>query len=179
MPKLTDAEITERVTRSFLRVVNRIHLGRRTPIRYGSNGTTTFVEAEMCVLLAHREGVTGSQISEHLGVTRSATSQLITKLVNKGLVRRKSDPGNAKRKLLYLTTSGKKVTDMADDYNKQMSRELYDTSRHELLAYLRFMTKLEAFHSRVRSMLRDEKKSTSANAAATAPTPRRRSTPAK
>lgn len=110
----------------------------------------TFVEAEMCLLLGQREGITGSEISEHLGVTRSATSQLITKLVNRGFVRRKSDPENAKRKLLYLTTSGRKVADVADDYREQMGQELYNTSSEELEAYLRFMTKLEAFHSRVR-----------------------------
>ena len=167
MPEPTDAEITERITRTFLRVVNRIHLGRRIPMQYGSGGNMTFVEAEMCALLAQREGVTGSQISEHLGVTRSATSQLMTKLVNKGFVRRKSDPENAKRKLLYLTASGKKVASVADDYSRQMSRELYDTSRQELLAYLRFMTKLETFHSRVRSVLKDEKKPAAGNTAAT------------
>lgn len=151
-PKLVDAELADRITRGFLRVINRVQLGRRIPRKYGT-GTgvlLTLIEAEICSLIARHEGITGSEIADELNVTHSATSQVIARLKEKGCIRQEFDDGNAKRKRLYLTPVGKIAADAANDYTKLMSKELYSASRRELQAYLRFVTKLEAFHESIR-----------------------------
>ena len=81
-----DDAIGEAITISLLRVINKIQQGRRIPRDYGDGVSMTLLEAEMCALIARNDGVTGSELSEELAVTRSATSQIISKLKAKGLV---------------------------------------------------------------------------------------------
>lgn len=144
--KSNDA-IAEAVIISLLRVINKIQQGRRIPRDYGAGVSMTLLEAEMCALIAQQAGVTGSELSEQLGVTRSAMSQVITKLKGKGFVSEKASDSDAKRKHLYLTQRGRAAAAIAEDFKTQMKNELFGESRAELQAYLRFVTKLEAFHS--------------------------------
>src|SRR5580698_8363989 len=92
--------IAEAITISLLRVINKIQQGRRIPRDYGDGVSMTLLEAEMCALIARNEGVTGSELSEELAVTRSATSQIISKLKAKGLVIERASVIDAKRKQL-------------------------------------------------------------------------------
>jgi len=103
------------------------------------------VEAEICTLVARNEGITGSELAESLGVTRSATSQLIAKLTDKGCILQKHDDGNRKRKRLYVTKQGRMAAKGVDDYYDEMAAHLYKTPKQELQAYLRFVENLEAF----------------------------------
>ena len=148
-PDPSDAAIADAITISLLRVINKIQQGRRVPRDYGAGVSMTLLEAEMCSLIARQPGVTGSQLSEELSVTRSATSQIISKLKEKNLITEQPSHDDAKRKQLYLTPQGEHAAAIAEDYQAQMSNELFGESRRELESYLRFVTKLEAFHNRV------------------------------
>lgn len=137
--------LIDQITDTFLRVINEIHLGRRIPRDFGGKRKLTLIEAEMCALIARQDGITGSQISRKLGVTRSATSQYIAKLRKKGCVELRTDPANAKIKKVHLTDEGRRTANLALRYRKMMARSL-DCSEQELRHYLRFVTKLDAFH---------------------------------
>lgn len=145
-----NAAIAEAITISLLRVINKIQQGRRVPRDYGAGVEMTLLEAEMCALIAGKEGVTGSELSDELAVTRSATSQTVAKLKSKGLVAETPSTEDAKRKQLSLTPRGAKAAAIADDFKSAMADALFgQESEAELRAYLRFVTKLEAFHSEV------------------------------
>jgi DNA-binding MarR family transcriptional regulator len=144
--KSNDA-LAETIIKSLLRIINKIEHGRRVPRDYGAGVSMTLLEAEMCALIVQHAGVTGSELSEQLGVTRSATSQAVTKLKGKGLVIEEASDSDAKLKHLYLTQRGQDAAAIADDFNTKMKTELFGESRAELQAYLRFVTKLEAFHA--------------------------------
>jgi DNA-binding MarR family transcriptional regulator len=148
-PDQSNADIAEAITMSLLRVINKIEQGRRTSRDYGSGVSMTLLEAEMCALIAQRPGVTGSELSEELGVTRSATSQTISKLKTKSLVSESPSHDDAKCKQLYLSPRGEQAAAIADKYKAQMAEQLFRESRDELESYLRFITKLESFHSGV------------------------------
>ncbi len=108
----------------------------------------TLLEAEMCALIARHDGVTGSELSDELAVTRSATSQIISKLKGKGLVTERASEVDAKRKQLSLTPHGHDAAAIADNFKAAMSDAMFGgESAAELRAYLRFVTKLETFHS--------------------------------
>jgi DNA-binding MarR family transcriptional regulator len=140
--------IAEAITISLLRVINKIQQGRRIPRDYGDGVSMTLLEAEMCALIARNEGVTGSELSEELAVTRSATSQIISKLKAKGLVIERASVIDAKRKQLSLTSHGHDAAAVADDFKAAMTDALFgNESTRELQAYLRFVTKLESFHA--------------------------------
>jgi DNA-binding MarR family transcriptional regulator len=140
--------IAAAITISLLRVINKIQQGRRIPRDYGDGVSMTLLEAEMCALIARNDGVTGSELSEELAVTRSATSQIISKLKAKGLVTERASERDAKRKQLSLTPDGHDAAVVADDFKAAMADALFGgESATELGAYLRFVTKLEAFHA--------------------------------
>lgn len=145
-----DDAIAEAITISLLRVINKIQQGRRIPRDYGAGISMTLLEAEMCALIARNDGVTGSELSEELAVTRSATSQIISKLKAKGLVTERASERDAKRKQLSLTPHGHDAAAIADAFKAAMSDAMFGgESAAELRAYLRFVTKLESFHSGV------------------------------
>jgi len=145
-----DDAIAEAITISLLRVINKIQQGRRIPRDYGDGVSMTLLEAEICALIARNAGVTGSELSEELAVTRSATSQIISKLKAKGLVTERASESDAKRKQLSLTPHGHDAAVVADDFKSAMADALFGgESARELHAYLRFVTKLETFHASV------------------------------
>jgi DNA-binding MarR family transcriptional regulator len=148
-PDQSNADVAEAITMSLLRVINKIEQGRRTPRDYGSGVSMTLLEAEMCALIAQHPGITGSELSEELSVTRSATSQTISKLRAKNLVSEIPSHNDAKRKQLHLSNKGEQAAAIAEQFKAQMAEQLFRESREELESYLRFVTKLESFHSQV------------------------------
>jgi DNA-binding MarR family transcriptional regulator len=143
----SDSDLAHEVTTTLLRVINKIQIGRRTSRQYGKAGALSLIEAEMCLHIARDEGTTGGELARVLGVTPSATSQVISRLKKKGLVQETLESNNAKRKLLSLTSKGREVAEIALGYSESMQKTVYDTSRSELLAYLRFVRKLENYHT--------------------------------
>lgn len=152
MPEKND-EIAIEIMTTLLRVINKMQQTSRVPRDYGNAGRMTMLEAQMCFRISQEDGITGSELSAELGVTRSATSQTITKLKDKGLVVEQIDPDDAKRKRLYVTKRGQSAAGVAKGYLHLMSGELFDESRAELKAYLRFVTRLEDFHKEFRGGL--------------------------
>jgi len=151
MPPRSDrAALVEEITISLLRTINKIEHGRRVPRDYGAGITMTLLEAEMCGLIFGNDGITGGELADQLGVTRSATSQIVAKLKSKGLVKEQPTPADAKRKRLYVTERGRVAAQTAMEYKSEMGRALFGTaSQAEAKAYLRFVQRLEAYHSAV------------------------------
>jgi DNA-binding MarR family transcriptional regulator len=59
--------------------------------------------------LNHRGGLAVSQLSEGLGVSQAAASQLLDRLVQQGLVTRQENPKDRREKLLVLTEKGQET----------------------------------------------------------------------
>ena len=146
----SDADVAFEITLTLLRVINKIQQGRRTTRNYGSGPPMTMLEADMCLLISRQPGVTGAELSSELGVTRSATSQVIAKLKDKGFVTESHDATDAKRKQLYVSVLGEEAAEIARSYSVRMGKELSGSSREELESARRFVTKLEAFHEEAR-----------------------------
>jgi len=143
-------ELVEEITISLLRVINKIEQRRRVPRDIGAGVSMTLLEAEMCSLIFRHDGITGGELADELGVTRSATSQIVGKLKAKGLVEERPTPEDAKRKRLYVTQRGRAAAGTANDHQTAMGGALFRTaSRAELRAHLRFVRKLEAYHASV------------------------------
>lgn len=142
-----DENLPERINDILMQVFTQIVMHRRVPHRLSENMSLTMVEAEMCLLVSKRSGIIGSEIAEALNVTRSATSQFISKLKDKGLVEVEPDAQNARLKRIYLTARGKEAASAAQRYEDMMAAALYDVSDEELEHYLNFVTKLQKFHA--------------------------------
>jgi DNA-binding MarR family transcriptional regulator len=78
-----------------------IRLSKSTGLSMGQIGT---------LMRLYHHGVCGvSDLGEYLGVTNAASSQMIHKLVEQGLLERSEDPADRRNKLISLSPSGKKL----------------------------------------------------------------------
>lgn len=65
-------------------------------------------QAGMLFMIAHHKKLQVKQIADFLGITKSAASQLLEPLSQKGLVRRQVDPQDRRIAHFYLTEAGVK-----------------------------------------------------------------------
>jgi len=73
---------------------------------YGTGEMYTALEVHTVSRIEDNPGITVTEIAEQTARTKGAVSQIITKLENKGLVRREKDPENPRRVCLYVTHQG-------------------------------------------------------------------------
>ncbi|NDV21416.1 winged helix-turn-helix transcriptional regulator [Desulfovibrio sp. JC022] len=72
-------------------------------------------------------GVT--ELARESGVTKGATSQLVSKLVKKGLLLKESDPENGSKVILRLTELGKEASDNHYKFHLDHDREFINYIR--------------------------------------------------
>lgn len=66
-------------------------------------------QVSMLFMLFYHPEANVKQISEHLGITKSAVTQVMDPLVDKDLVNRQNDPNDRRIVRLSLTPGGKKI----------------------------------------------------------------------
>ena len=83
-------------------------LGSRHAAPYDFDTGTQLYRAEIHTIQAVGEnpGINVTALAEHMGVTKGAASQTISKVVKKGLVRKKGAVDNERETLLELTDLG-------------------------------------------------------------------------
>lgn len=59
--------------------------------------------------LSHRDHAGVTDLSEHLGVSSAAASQMLERLVDEGMIQRSEDPDDRRMKLISLTEKGSRV----------------------------------------------------------------------
>ena len=73
---------------------------------YGTGELYTSTEVHMVTRIEENPGITAAKIAEITYRTKSAVSQMLTKLEAKGLIYKEKDPCNGKQQLLYVTPKG-------------------------------------------------------------------------
>ena len=77
---------------------------------YGTGEFYTSTEVHMVTRIEENPGITAVRIAEYTCRTKSAVSQMLTKLEGKGLIYKEKDPNNGKQQLLYVTDKGKQLS---------------------------------------------------------------------
>jgi len=75
-------------------------------------------------LLNHREKVGVTDLSDHLGVSSAAASQMLERLVEEGLIQRTEDPNDRRMKNITLTEKGCAVLEESIDARMLWIEEL-------------------------------------------------------
>jgi DNA-binding MarR family transcriptional regulator len=96
------ASLTKLVT-LFLSEMHRFDAGRTLPLLHAAKLTTPQLAALEFVF----ERRTISEVASYLGLSRPATSQMIHKLVRRGLVRRSEGDADRREKAVVLTGKGR------------------------------------------------------------------------
>lgn len=80
------------------------------------------------LLLLHRQDSCAvSDIGEYLGISSAASSQLLNRLVEQGLVERSEDPDDRRHKLLELTPAGREMVRESMEIRQSWLANLVDT----------------------------------------------------
>ena len=77
---------------------------------YGTGDLYTSTEVHMVTRIEENPGITAVKIAEDTFRTKSAVSQMLSKLIAKDLIYKEKDPSNGKQYFLYVTPKGKHLS---------------------------------------------------------------------
>jgi DNA-binding MarR family transcriptional regulator len=84
-----------------------------------------------------------SDISDNLGVTSAAASQMLERLVQQGLILRKEDPNDRRVRQIVLTDKGRQILQESiaarQGWLENLSRTLTDSQREQVTAALNIL----------------------------------------
>lgn len=103
-PHLRQTSLGRLVAR-FMAEMHRFDGGRTLPVLHASKLTTP----QLAVLELVRVPCTVSVVAQHLGLSRPATSQLVQKLVQRGLVLRSEGAADRRERALSLSAEGESL----------------------------------------------------------------------
>lgn len=119
---MTTADKIHDFKETFLRIVNKFKLLEKIPIDHGTGDLLYASEVNTLEIIGEIPGINLTQLAEKKGVTKSAVSQIVAKLVKKKLVTKKQSPDHEKVFFMELTESGKIVFENHEKFHAK-----YDT----------------------------------------------------
>ena len=143
MPELSK---TETLIHSFEKVMNQYIVSEKKPRNYGTGQLYYRSEVHTIDAIGKHNSINVTTLANYLGITKGAVSQMIDKLIKKGLVNKtvlsKSDTEVA----LSLTLKGKQVYEGHNKYHsefyKKIEQELAGMSEHDVQIFLNIMDNL-------------------------------------
>lgn len=91
----------------LVKLMNRINENDKRPKDFGTGKVLYTSEIHLIDAVGPDEGYNGSVLSEKMGITNGAVTQITAKLLAKGIVRKIKKPGNKKEVYIQLTELGK------------------------------------------------------------------------
>lgn len=91
------------------RTVHKYMQYEKKPQKYCGDLTLTQPEIHTVAIIGDREGISVTQLAAARGITKGAVSQMIYKLVDKGLVEKRVSPDSDSELNLHLTERGKQA----------------------------------------------------------------------
>lgn len=111
------------------------------PRKYGTEDELYMVEAHTINLIGNKTQTTASELANLTKKTKGAISQMVNKLIKKGLVLKSKNPIDKREYILELTKKGKMVYDFHYQLDKQeytkILNKLHQFSEEDLLVYIK------------------------------------------
>jgi DNA-binding MarR family transcriptional regulator len=95
-----------KISHAFSQVMTKLSEIDRKTRYYGTDQPLYEAEIHMIKSIEENEGIHVTGLADMLGVTKGAVSQIIQKLVRKGMIVKDVDPRNLSRLVLRLTPKG-------------------------------------------------------------------------
>ena len=95
----------------------------KNPRVYGKGIKVYPSQIRTIVMIGHHPGINITELALHLEITKASASELITKLVENGLVRKTKDAGNSKEVLLHLTDKCREILEDVDHRHQNMFQD--------------------------------------------------------
>ena len=113
----TEKELLEKGWALFTRIFMKYDILEKTPIDLGTGDKLSAVHVHTIEAIGKHYGNTVTTLSSYFMVTKGAVSQVITRLYQKGYVRKTRRKGNDKEIILELTVKGRRAFDLHEQYN--------------------------------------------------------------
>ncbi|QKG85014.1 MarR family transcriptional regulator [Kroppenstedtia pulmonis] len=100
-------------------------------------------ELIMAYVIRQEQRITANQIASYLNISKSAVSQVISKLEKEGMVVRQTNQGNRRERWICLGSKGQKYARLLEELDEQLVRKYYSkVDLEDLQHVLRTMTGL-------------------------------------
>lgn len=107
------------------RVIHKYIQFEQKKRKFGTNTTLTRVEIHTIVAVAENAGISITELAKKQGITKGATSQMIYKLVDKGMVEKRISPTSDSQVSLYVTNNGKTAYEGHENFHKRNDKRFF------------------------------------------------------
>lgn len=136
-----------RLSEAWIRVLNKMAAHEKSPRDFGSGNLLHCSEIHTIMAIGKNPDINLIGLSHLLGISRSAITQMITKLAAKGLVEKQKDASNGKEIHVRLTPHGTIAYHGHEQYHAKiyarMHSKLGDPTNEEITLILRFLAAIE------------------------------------
>lgn len=136
------------LSETWIRILNRMETQERRPRDFGSGDLLHCSEIHTIMAIGKNPGINVTSLSHLLGISKSAISQMITRLTRKELVERFRDEQNGKEILLHLSPRGQIAFLGHEQHHARiyalMHRNLGDLTDEQFSIIIRFLKAMEA-----------------------------------
>lgn len=117
------------------------------PICFAEGVVLTPREIHTIASIGDHQNINVKEVGDYFGVTKSAASQMINKLVKKGFVKKVNPPDNNKEYQLTLTKNGLEAYRIHENFHKfhetEMKDKLGEFSKDEISATAKILKTIE------------------------------------
>ena len=113
-------KILSEIMESFVRVVNKFNRFEKVPMDFGVDEKLFPSEIHTIEAIGNHQGANVTELSDLLGITKGAVSQMILKLSHKLLVKKVKNPNNEKEIYLELTEKGQQAFKGHEKFHRDM-----------------------------------------------------------
>lgn len=110
--------LMERIVHEYIQIEKR-------PWDYGKGLLLTRPEIHTIMLLNQAPGMSVTAVAQKRGITKGAASQMLYKMVDKGLVEKRVSPDSDAQVSLYLTPLGEEASRLHDAYHRDNSELIF------------------------------------------------------
>ena len=136
-----------KISEIWIRILNKMDAHEKAPRDFGSGDLLHCSEIHTIMAIGKNRDISITNLSVLLGISKSAISQMITRLVKKDLVERHRDPANDKGILIRLSPRGTIAYLGHEQHHAKiyarMHRNLGDLTIAEFDLILRFLAAIE------------------------------------
>lgn len=112
------------ISKKFFEMLTAITSEQKIPVEYSEGLLLYHAETDLLQMIGENPGANVSLLSEKLGVTKSAVTQMSARLTEKGLIEKYMVDANRKERYFKLTTSGESVRKLHEEYHRDASARL-------------------------------------------------------
>lgn len=102
----TKKNIVKTLLMQLMRIINKRSDIEECPVRFGGDVVFTPREIHSIQAIGEHEQINVKELGDYFGVTKSAASQMVTKLTGRGVVKKVNPADNNKELQLSLTEAG-------------------------------------------------------------------------